>query len=308
MSIFNELRPLFHKEALTLYPYPLDIHDGRLITDRGTFNENWFHLLDRSLHPGKYVIFIEGADRLKDVSERLNLYNWISTGVYWDPYGKEAEGICNMFENLRIIVSGTPMEDDPIAPCFNTLSLGRFSFSDKEKFLRGFIGFKGRTISPQQTDALRLVLPVCEPRPIYLEMLGRWLSSLESYRDIGDIPPDLKGLADMVITGLESSGVHNRRLVRTLLALIITSASGLDLSTINGVLACDERLVHELRTDSFHDFEIEGRKGIPPILVSRLYSDLEGIFLHTLSTTEGRSVMVRHPEIRNLLRARLSPD
>lgn len=306
VSIFNALHPYFSQEGREAYPHPIDRYEAALIINNNNrLDETWFHLLEKQLLPGKYVIFIDAIDRIPKYEDRLSLFRCLITGAHSNLWG-DGPKIFNMFEKLRIIVSAA-IDGDQIE-CndldrYEYLRIAAFDEGNKYSLISGLLASRGRKISQHQNDILTRTLKKSESRGIYLDVIGKYLCSLTSFSEIKNIPETFTDAVRMILNTLSETGSHNRNLLREFLAVIATAPDGIDIHSLNGILACDEDLVKELIDDSFHEFNIDESRGmLPPILLSRLYSDLEGVFIATMPTVLGDAIIIRHKEILKVVK------
>lgn len=312
VSIFNALHKYLSPEGKARFPHPIDSYEGELIKGKGVFNESWFHTLDKLLNPGKYVVFIDAIDQINK-NDQLDLFNNIITGEYSNLYGnKEDKSWFNKFEKLRIVVSfahnGQKIENYDIS-CFHHLQLSPFNITEKKDLVIGLLNSKGRTTSTIQNKILQQTLCNSESRGIYLDMIGRYFGALQSYSEIEDIPYDFRSAVLFILNRLSKSHIHNCRLLRTFLSVIASATAGIDMQSLNCILACDNELVSELIDDSFHYFDISQSGGmIPPILLSRLYFDLSGIFITTRPSRLGEVIVIKHQETLEVIKEWLGAE
>lgn len=311
VSVFNALHQYFTPEAKMLYPHLIDRYEGALFKNNTYLDETWFHKLENLLLPGKYVIFIDAIDQL-DSSDHTTLFNCLTTGGHINPYGTNKPTIYNSFEKLRIVVSVAVTENRTEIyelDRFQTLQFDPFDEAGRHSFVKGLLESTGRKVSPPQEEVLAKALQSCDSRGIYLDLAGKYFGFLPSFAKIADFPPDFPNAAGMILEKMMESGIHNRNLLRMFLAVIASAPDGVDIHSLNGILASDEGLVKEIANDSFHSFDTGASTPmLPPILLSRLYSDLVGIFIATRPSLIGDAICIRHQQTLGVVKEWLGPE
>ncbi len=166
----------------------------------------------------------------------------------------------------------------------------------------------GRRLQPFQLAQLKVLLGDKEQSALYLSLLSSVLQHYDSTMDLTGLPGDYVSMCSMILDRLASPQMHGRRLTRLALAMIVTSSDGVDVNSLNGLLASDYELQAELMERSFHLWIQEDVRSVPPIIWSRLFYDLDRVILVSRSTSIGVAVKVRHDAIYELIKYRWLTD
>ena len=165
----------------------------------------------------------------------------------------------------------------------------------------------GRRLTSEQWMSVNAALLQADMRPVYLTLLGSYLSVLRSSQPTGEIPVTFEGLLLHYIAELSRPERHGRRMVEMALALILNSGYGIYLSDLDDMLAMDDELNGAFRARSHHDWQSGDEPRLPSIYRSRLYHDLQPL-LRMRHSEAGEVVTVYHNAIREVIEAMLDRD
>lgn len=202
---------------------------------------------------------------------------------------------CDLGPKVKIILTST--NDERINTAVGKIrkaALGPLSKETAEKVVRQILADNGRNPGLIMRLAIKQAMERCDRRPVYLNLLGHFLSGFHSYDCLPEIPADFSGLLRLVIASATDKSNHNPAIVRMALTLLYCSRYGLSHSEMLRALNADEDLYPLIKATSIH--AIEGRT-IPPILWSRLYHGLRFLF-RTRHTPYGELIRYSHNAIR----------
>ena len=110
---------------------------------------------------------------------------------------------------------------------------------------------------------------------LYLYLLANQLLDLRSWDDFPVLPQTENGLMARLFSMLASEEKHGDSLVRRSFAYLAASREGLSETEIQEALAIDKLVVDEFERRAKQNWDIEKNGVLPPIIWSRLRSDLE---------------------------------
>ncbi|HRF69221.1 MAG TPA: DUF4062 domain-containing protein [Muribaculum sp.] len=299
-SILNELRSYYTEEALerTPEPYDMEFVKSKIKSGSGKI----FELADECVRPGRYVIILDGVERIDYEGISSGTLDWLASESrsLINPYSSEGivDEASRCYHNLRIIAS-----------CRNderfTKGLTKNDFydignpgEDSGDYISSFLSQAGRRMTDEQWMQLNNRLSGYSGSIQFLRFLSGALASVDSRSSLTELPYSRLDAVGYIFNMLVVPERHGERFSRIALAVIATSRIGVDATTINRILALDEVLVAELKSESFHEFLMTEEYGIPSIHWSRYYNELESIILTVRKDYKGELIRFVNDELR----------
>lgn len=157
----------------------------------------------------------------------------------------------------------------------------------------------GRCLQLEQAETLKGMLDKCVYKDgIYLSLLASELCGMNSKDRLLGIPEGNYRLSASILDRIASPTGHGRRFVRMVMAFIATASDGIEVSTLQTLLAQDFGVQTELMQRSFHLWVQDDVKSIPPILWTRLFYQLENVMLTGKVTAVGYTIRIQQGSIR----------
>lgn len=299
MPFFSSLTPLSSsaKSMLRLVRRCLEPHYAvKYDKEKRKPDDNFFDLFRMTgyLEPERRYLII------------IDAFNQLDTAGYDDfdtlKWATDKEKL--LLPNVKVIITST--DDGRFPKEHPRLHLMRLKAlkSDALWVVVSRLHAAGRRLQPFQLMQLKTMLGDKEQSALYLSLLSSVLQHYDSTMDLAGLPGDYVALCSMILDRLASPQMHGRRLTRLALALIVMSSDGVDVGSLNGLLASDYELQTELMDRSFHLWIQEDVKSVPPIIWSRLFYDLDRVILVSRRTSIGVAVKVRHDAIYEFIKYR----
>ena len=227
----------------------------------------------------RLLLFVDGVDQL-EVGHDWSPTDWIPSVLA---------------PNVRIIVS---VRDGSIA---NELrrrvkghkrSLAAYPMNDARALLQAWLrdsavpvdqwGICQRKLQPVQTNAVLRAFRE-EGRPLWLRIIAEEARGWKSQRLLPLMPTSIGGvIARLRRSVLKSARHHGSCFVDRSLAYISASRSGISEIEICSALAGDPKVIAEFRSEERTKRRWQSNVALPPVLWSRLRSDLEPFLMETL--------------------------
>lgn len=258
--------------------------------------EKFVNLVDeahRFSHDKRYLIIIDAFNQLDNTGyDDFDSLIWAADKEKLLP------------SNVKIIITSTTEGRFPKEhPRLRVMHLEAIK-SDALRVVVSRLQAAGRRLQSFQLAQLKVLLGDKEQSALYLSLLSSVLQHYDSTMDLTGLPGDYVSMCSMILDRLASPQMHGRRLTRLALAMIVMSSDGVDVNSLNGLLASDYELQAELMERSFHLWIQEDVKSVPPIIWSRLFYDLDRVILVSRSTSIGVAVKVRHDAIHEFIKYR----
>lgn len=154
-----------------------------------------------------------------------------------------------------------------------------------------------RRLTAKQVTQVKHIIDQSDHSAIFLDVLGKYLCRITSNDTLEGLPHTLTGLVGHLLGELSLPENHGCLIVRKVMSLLATDRLGLSQTEILDLLALDDEFCTHVKADSHHELVGTGGRTIPPILWSRLQSDLEPL-LRQLTTKGGQVLCFYHSELR----------
>lgn len=240
----------------------------------------------RSVVGKPLLILIDGLDQLVDAdSAECFALDWLDGGTS---------------PSVRVIFTSTK---DCRINAYHLNRIRQIQLESMQKpeamdVVKGLLQREKRTLTPEQWKAVENCVIGSDRMPVFLTLLGQFLTRFASYEKLPKIPTDINGLMRLVLDTLSSSHHHDPEVVRSALSLLCCERLGLSHTEMNRALSLDQALMEHLQEVSHH--AITG-KDIPPILWSRLYQDLS-FFFREQHGKYGHLIKIYHQTIVNAIK------
>jgi Domain of unknown function (DUF4062) len=258
-------------------------------------------LLGECARQGKLVIFVDGVDQL-DEGQRWDAVDWVPK---------------KLPRNVRFIISA---RDGDIAELLirnskqRALRLKAYPAADARVLLSKWVGGSGGREDPWgictrrlQTGQANQVLRAFQGlgRPLWLRILAEEARRWPAGAPCPQLPATVEQLVERYrTTVLKGVGHHGALLVDRSLAFIASCRSGISETEIGRALATDPDVQAEFRSEERTKRIWQSGDELPPVLWSRLRSDLEPFLMQ--QTVDGTLTLnFFHREFSDYVRSRL---
>lgn len=209
---------------------------------------------------------------------------------------------CALPPSLKVIISSTdePRYNIPTDDLmtYTLHDMGEDAWTMVKETMRQ----QGRILDPAQTAQVQRVIGRSDRSPIYLNVLGKYLCTVPSTTSLHNVPPTLEELVPYILDKLSLAENHGPLIVRKVMSWLATEKTGLTQDEIMDLMSMDEDIFRQVKGDSFHNLPDNNGRRIPPILFSRLLSDLQP-FLRNISTKTGQMLALFHDKLREAVAA-----
>ena len=204
--------------------------------------------------------------------------------------------------SVKVIISSTEelkfnVAHDHIKIC-SLNCMGKDAWTMVSKILKS----NGRRISKEQENKVKQIIKQSDQSAIFLDVLAKYLCFASSEDQFCKLPSTLTELVGFILNDLSRPEKHGQQIVRKVMSLLSVERIGLSQQEILDLLSLDNEFYAHVKADSYHDLPDTANRWIPPILLSRLISDISP-FLRSLTTNAGQIITIYHQELRKAIAA-----
>ena len=212
------------------------------------------------------LILIDGIDQLEEEeSEEFLKMEW-------------ADGILS--PSVKMIITST----DDYEFDFHTERIKGWNLSspqivDAWTIVNGLLSIHNRRLQQAQINEVNIALSKSDKLPLYLSLLAHSLCCVSSFENIQSIPSDLDSLVRSIFDRIISVKRHDSMFVEAVFSLFAIDRQGFAQTELLELLSSDPELKNKLKERSFHEWNMEGKSQIIPLIYwTRLYSDASFFF------------------------------
>lgn len=249
-----------------------------------------YQLLSKASPSHPTYIFIDSLDSLQ-VGDVFRKMAWLPEMLH---------------SNIHVVCSQVPSSEISPYSYTSKLDIPKLSCSDGINLILSDLTLNHRCMTKDQRKVVERMLEIGEHTPLYVKLLSHIILQLRSSENlvIAETIKQLnsKDLFGYIVNSLTARRFHDERLVRLYLQALSMTFYGISDDEMSEFLAGDELYYERLQKDSFHQLQQKSGRVVPPIIISRLKSELK--VLLTTSLVEDRLVY----RWRHKLLAKLSTE
>lgn len=194
--------------------------------------------------------------------------------------------------NIHIVCSLIATHEISHYPYASQYNLPKLSVEEGLDILLADLEAKNRRITPEQQKVVEHLLELGDNTPLYAKLVSYIVARLHSDDNLTIESTGnrltTKDLWQYIIHILTTKNFHDERLVRLYLQALSLTYYGVSDDELGCFLANDDQYYDRLQKDSFHNLEQNGKRSVPPIIISRLKYDLDALL--TTSRVEDKLV------------------
>lgn len=192
----------------------------------------------------------------------------------------------DLHSNVHILCSQIPSSGIASYAYATRFDIPKLSDTDVSSIVQSDLAQNKRCITPEQRKTVEQMLKMGDHTPLYAKLLSYMAMQLRSDDYIqniqiaeGTTQLTTKDLLVYIITSLTQKKFHDERLVRLYLQALSLTFYGVSDDEMSIFLANDKLYYDRLKESSFHQLQENEERRVPPIIISRLKSDLDALLI-----------------------------
>ena len=198
--------------------------------------------------------------------------------------------------SMKVIVSSTDELRFSLTPKYITIYPLNNMGQDSWNMVQEVLSHHRRRLSSAQINQVQRIISKSDKSAIFLEVLAKYLCMVPTIHSLHEIPSTLTGLVGYILDELSKPENHGQLIVERVVALLAADRIGLSQREVLDLLSQDDVFYSQVLSDSTHSLPKSDCRRIPPVLWSRLLSDLQP-FLRNITTKAGQVFTFYHSEL-----------
>lgn len=231
------------------------------------------------------LVVIDAINQVEEDTDGFSLLKWLD---------------CQLAPSVKVIISSTDELRFSFVPKYITIYSLHDMGSDAWIQVQQQLNKHKRKLTQTQKEQVMGIIEQSDHSAIFLDVLGKFLCNVTSNTELSNIPHTLTALTGHLLDYLSRPENHGPLIVRKVMSLLVSDRIGLSQTEIFDLMSHDDEIYAQIKADSYHDLPQTGERHIPPILWSRLQSDLDPLLRH-LTTKAGQVMCIFHSELRQAI-------